>query len=226
MDMDNESEPGIQIKGIRDGLLVTLRGENWQGMQAALLTQIENQPAFFEGGRLVLDVGAQELKVAELSRLRDMLSDHRISLWAVLSESEKTEQTAQNLGLATRISKPRPEELKPVVEVKEDTALWVRQTVRSGMRIEYPSHIVVVGDVNPGAEISAGGSVVVWGRLRGVVQAGGDKDEKAVICALEFSAAQLRIAGYGLSLPGKDGKGQPEIASVKNGQITIEPWQK
>jgi len=173
----------------------------------------------------VLDVGEHVLKVAELSALRDLLSDRSISLWAVLSESPTTEQTAQNLGLATRISKPRPEEVRQVTEVRDDTALWIRQTVRSGTRIEFPSHVVVLGDVNPGAEIISGGSVIVWGRLRGVVHAGAGGDQKAVVCALELSPTQLRIAGVIAVSPKREGKRQPEFAFLKDGQLLAEPWK-
>lgn len=223
--MENGPNPAIHIKGIRDGLLVTLRGEAWPDLQSALMTQIESQPTFFQGGRLVLDVGEHVLKVAELSALRDSLSDRSISLWAVLSESPTTEQTAQNLGLATRISKPRPEEVRQVAEVSDDTALWIRQTVRSGTRIEFPSHVVVLGDVNPGAEIISGGSVIVWGRLRGVVHAGAEGNQKAVVCALELSPTQLRIAGVIAVSPKREGKGQPEIAFLKDGQLLAEHWK-
>ncbi len=223
--MENGPPPAIHIKGIRDGLLVTLRGKAWPDLQSALMSQIESQPTFFQGGRLVLDVGEHVLKVAELSALRDLLSDRSISLWAVLSESPTTEQTAQNLGLATRISKPRPEEVRQVTEVRDDTALWIRQTVRSGTRIEFPSHVVVLGDVNPGAEIISGGSVIVWGRLRGVVHAGAGGDQKAVVCALELSPTQLRIAGVIAVSPKREGKRQPEFAFLKDGQLLAEPWK-
>ena len=223
--MENGQPLSVQIKGIRDGLLVTLHGESWPDLQSALVSQIESQPAFFQGGRLALDVGQHALKVLELSALRDLLSDRNVSLWAVLSESPVTEQTAQNLGLATRISKPRPEEARPVTEVREDTALWIRQTIRSGTRIEYPSHVVVMGDVNPGAEVISNGSVIVWGRLRGVVHAGVAGDQKAVVCALEFSPTQLRIAGEIAVAPRNEKKGKPEIARLKDGQLVVETWQ-
>jgi septum site-determining protein MinC len=158
--------------------------------------------------------------------LRDQLSEHGISLWAILSESPVTEQTAQNLGLATRVSKPRPSEVQSAAEeVPENVALWVKQTLRSGQRVVYEGHVVIMGDVNPGAEIVAGGSVIVWGRLRGVVHAGAHGDAQAVVCALDFSPAQLRIAGEIAISPERKGKPQPEIARLKDGHLVAEPWQ-
>jgi septum site-determining protein MinC len=215
----------IQIKGVRDGLLITLAGAAWPDLVAAFIDNIENRSAFFKGGRVTLDVGSQELRVAELSALRDQLSERGVSLWAVLSESPVTERTAQNLGLATRISKPRLVNVPAVQEqLPEDTAKWVKGPLRSGGRVAYNGNVVVIGDVNSGAEIVAGGSIIVWGRLRGVVHAGAQGDGNAVICALELAPTQLRIAGEIAVSPKKPGKSQPEVARLEDGNLTAEPW--
>ena len=79
------------------------------------------------------------------------------------------------------------------------------------LHIEYQGNVIVFGDVNPGAEIMAGGSVLIWGRLRGLVHAGADGDEEAIVGALEFSPMQLRIAGKIAVSPKKNSKGKLEI---------------
>jgi septum site-determining protein MinC len=216
----------IQIKGIRDGLLVTLTGAEWPELVAAFIENIESRSAFFQGGRVVLDVGTQDLRVAELSKLRDKLSEHGVSLWAVLSESRVTERTAQNLGLATRLSKPHLSEViaKPEPMLPEGAAKWVKGPLRSGAKIDYDGNVVVMGDVNSGAEIIAGGIVIVWGRLRGVVHAGAQGDQTAIVCALELAPTQLRIAGEIAISPKKQVKSQPEVARLQDGQLEAEPW--
>jgi len=80
----------IQIKGLRDGLLVTLGAGEWGELQNMLFAQIDERSTFFQGARLALDLGDQILRVAEMSKLRDELSEREISLWAVVSESPKT----------------------------------------------------------------------------------------------------------------------------------------
>ena len=216
----------VQIKGIRDGLLATFADASWEEQRNALMIQINERSAFFQGARLAMDVGTQVLKVNDLVELRDWLSERNITLWAVISESATTEQTAQLLGLATRISKPRPEETRHAHEAaSSDTALFVSKTIRSGTRIEYPGNIVIIGDVNPGAEIIAEGSVIVWGRVRGVIHAGAKGDRSAFICALDLSANQLRIANESSAMlkPQKDPK--PEIASINGeGRLQAELW--
>jgi septum site-determining protein MinC len=154
----DETPSLLQIKGIRDGLLITFGDAPWLDLEAAFIKHIDDQPAFFQGARVALDVGQNSLRVAEMSKLRDQLSERGISLWAVQSESPITQTTAQNLGLATRIAKPRPSEAQNAgaADIPENAALWVQQTLRSGQRVEYEGHVVVMGDVNPGAEIVAG----------------------------------------------------------------------
>jgi septum site-determining protein MinC len=214
----------VQIKGLRDGLLVSLGDAGWLVLQRALLERIEQQPAFFQGARLALDVGNQALKSADLTALRDQLSERGITLWAVLSNSPVTENTAQILGLATRIYKPRPQEMQAVKGIDDETALWVNKTLRSGTRIEYAGHIVIFGDVNPGAEVIAGGSVIVWGRLRGVVHAGAQGNREAVVCALDLSPTQLRVADEIAVAPERRGKSLPEVVRLKDGRLQAEPW--
>jgi septum site-determining protein MinC len=225
----------IQIKGIRDGLLVSLGEAGWPVVQRALLERIEAQPDFFKGARLSLDVGTQVLKTAELTVLRDQLSERGIALWAVISTSPVTENTAQLLGLATRLFKPAPQRESPPPRaaqrtfpvakgIDDETALWVHKTLRSGTRIEFAGHVVVLGDVNPGAEIIAGGSVIIWGRLRGFVHAGAQGNQDAVVCALDLSPTQLRVADEIAIPPKRSGKPQPEVVRLKDGLLQAEPW--
>ncbi|HEX2991549.1 MAG TPA: septum site-determining protein MinC [Anaerolineales bacterium] len=217
----------IQIKGLRDGLLVSLDDAPWDEQRAALIAQVDSQPSFFQGARLALDVATQVLKVNELVELRDQLSERGIALWAVISESPTTEKTAQLLGLATRISKPRPEESRKfsVEDLGEETALFLSRTLRSGTRIEFAGHVVVLGDVNPGAEIVAQGNVMVWGRLRGMVHAGSKGNRAAMICALDLSPTQLRIADeVAGSLKPRD-LPRPERARInEDGKLQAEFW--
>lgn len=217
----------VQIKGLRDGLLVSLDDASWEEQRVALLAQVDSQPSFFQGARLALDVASQVLRVNELVELRDQLSERGISLWAVISESPTTEKTAQLLGLATRISKPRPEENRKfsVEDLGEETALFLSRTLRSGTRIEFSGHVVVFGDVNPGAEIIAEGNVIIWGRLRGMVHAGAKGNRNAVICALDLSPTQLRIAEEVSAILGPREDPAPEIARInKDGKLQAEFW--
>lgn len=217
----------IQIKGIRDGLLVTFGEGDWNELREALLDYIQQQAGFFKGARMAIDVGNHIIHAAEMSSLRNKLSDYEIALWAVLSNSPVTERTAQVLGLATRLPTPRMERAhhRGETDIEGENAVLVQRTLRSGYRLSTRGHAVIIGEVNPGAEIYAGGSIVVWGRLRGTVHAGAEGDTTAVVCALDLAPVQLRIADQvAVFQQGKRRKPQPMMAKLENGQIIIEPW--
>ena len=226
--MDEQTFP-IQIKGIRDGLLITVGDGEWAALEPALFEQIHAQESFFQGARIALEVGPQILRVNDLVSLRDKLSEQGITLWAVLSESPTTEKTAQLLGLATRISKPRPQEARQlsVDNLSDETALFLNKTLRSGTRVEFPGHVVIFGDVNPGAEIVAEGNVLVWGRVRGMIHAGAKGNSSAYICALDLSPTQLRIADEVSAVLKPQATPRPEIASInEDGKLQSVPWQQ
>ncbi|MCB2202750.1 septum site-determining protein MinC [bacterium] len=219
----------MEIKGTKDGILVNLEDQDWLDAKGELIEQIASRQDFFQGAQLVLDVGNNVLRAKELGRLRDMLSEKGVALSAIISRSIVTRETAQLLGLKAKLIKP-PEKptkkMKPLDTVLAgEAAVMIHRTMRSGFKVAYQGHVVVLGDVNPGAEIVASGSVVVWGRLRGTVHAGAEGDESAVICALDLSPMQLRIAAHVATAPQDNEKPQPEVAGVKNDQIIAEPWQ-
>lgn len=220
-------DPKVKIKGIREGLLITLGEGDWPEVRAELVKHLKQQADFLRGGRLILDVGNHVLRAAELGHLRDMLSDDGMSLWAVLSNSPATEQTAQTLGLATRVTRPRPERSTQSTEttISGEGAVLLRRTLRSGFSLQHNGHVIVVGDVNPGAEIIAGGDIVVWGHLRGMVHAGAEGDEGAIVCALDLSPTQLRIAGQIALAPKRRGKAGPEIVRLVDGDVVAEAWR-
>lgn len=223
----NNTQSLLQIKGVRDGLLITMDDASWEEQRAALIAHVDGQLAFFQGARLALDVATQVLHVNDLVEVRDQLSERGIFLWAVISESPTTEKTAQLLGLATRISKPRPEESRQfaVEDIGEETSLFLNRTLRSGTRIEFAGHVVVLGDVNPGAEIVAEGNVIVWGRVRGMIHAGSRGDRGAVICALDLSPTQLRIADEASAALDPHETPHPEMARInEDGKLQAESW--
>ncbi len=220
--------PTVQFKGIREGLLVSLSDDGeWPEVESALIEQLAAQGDFLRGAKLILNVDNHVINAASMGRLRDTISDMGLTLWAVLTNSPTTEQNAQSLGLATRIYQGPVDQTASVKEnyLNEDEAIFIHRTLRSGNSINFDGHVVVLGDVNPGAEVIAGGNVLVWGKLRGMVHAGAAGNEEAVVCALLLSPTQLRISDKIAVSPAEGRKSQPEIALVRDGRVVAEPWR-
>jgi len=88
-------------------------------------------------------------------------------------------------------------------EVEESTELFtffsnfdtltVQRNLRSGQRIEHSGNIVIIGDINSGAEVYAEGDVYVFGKIKGTVHAGKSGNQKSVIIGFSLETQMLRI---------------------------------
>ena len=113
-----------------------------------------------------------------------------------------------------------------------------RGTLRSGQVFRHAGTVMVIGDVNPGAEVISGGDIFVWGKLRGIVHAGAMGNERSVVCAIDFEPIQLRIAGHIAMSPKaisnepgrwfwkRDTTEKPEVARVLGKQIVVDAWDR
>ncbi len=113
-------------------------------------------------------------------------------------------------------------------EAYQNPTLLIRRTLRSGQHVRFHGNVVVLGDVNPGAEITAGGDIVVMGWMRGLAHAGAEGNEHAMVSAFRLSPTQLRIAHYiGRAPDAADAvlPETPEFAEVREGQLVIDRWQ-
>src|SRR3990170_4534032 len=217
----------VSIKGTGQGLVVSVPPGEWSEIRRSVLQTIDERAEFFRSARLALQVDAHDLGAAELGGLRDELARRDVGLWAVLSSSPTTKSAAADLGLALELeTEEAPADEQPLdTLVDGEEAVLVVRTLRSGNVLRHPGHVVVIGDVNPGAEITAGGNVIVWGRLRGVVHAGAGGDEEAVVCALDLAPTQLRIAGHIAVSPERRKDPGPEIARIREGQLIADTWK-
>ncbi len=98
--------------------------------------------------------------------------------------------------------------------------LLIKKRVRGGQLFTHPGHIVIVGDVNPGAQIVAGGDIIVWGKLQGSAHAGAFGDTSAVVCALELTPAMIKIAELAI----RNHRGKAEMARIKEQEIIFSKW--
>lgn len=234
------SEQRVSIRGTSDGLIIELGPGDLETIRNELAQRIGQSASFFRGGRVALKVGSRVLNRDEIEAIGNMLYDWRVTLWSVESNAAETRAAADSLGLETGAAgaappaPPQTRETPP--DVVEETrtqstrqaseGLLVRRTLRSGASIIHRGHVVVIGDVNSGAEIVAGGDIVVWGKLRGLVHAGAGGDDEAIVCALGMLPSQLRI-GTRVALTTREAKSNrsyPQIASVRDGEITFDPW--
>ncbi len=111
---------------------------------------------------------------------------------------------------------------EPEIEIEPETRIVVGP-VRSGVILEHRGHVIVFGDVNPGAEVRAAGNIVVLGKLKGLAHAGIGA-EVGFIVALHLQPQQLRIGRMVARSSDDATTAIPEIAYVSNGSIVVERY--
>ena len=213
----------IAIKGNKEGLRLMLAEDApWDDVMAALRSQLERGTEFFHGAELTIDVGDRAVQDDELNTLLALMHEHGLQPSALATNSREGRSAGRSVGITTRPTNrhvPTPQR-----NAEEDAALMVTRTLRSGQVLRHHGHVTIVGDINPGAEVIAGGSVLVWGRIRGTVHAGALGDTSAYVCALELMPSLLRIADTMARQPDQR-PGGPETARIKDGQIEVEQWE-
>lgn len=232
----------IEIKGVRDGLLIVVNQDvEWQSAIVDLTERIDKQSSFFTGAKITVHLGSRPVPKYALGSLKAALERRNLALAQVLTDSPTTRDAAEALDLRTGVATVAadPDDhlhqtqryyTQPFNPEEESSpGLLVPRTLRSGRLIRSDGHVVVIGDVNPGAEIIAAGDVVIWGVLRGMVHAGATGNVRATVCALEMAPTQLRIADRYSVTPKDKGRWrrkQPEMARIDGDFIIVEAWQR
>ena len=103
-------------------------------------------------------------------------------------------------------------------------SVMVMRGVRSGQRLNIRGNAIVMGDINPGGEIVATGSIVVMGFCRGLLHAGAEGDKSVFILAYTMAAQQLRIAEHVATLPDNLGETPLKMATLKDDNIVITDY--
>ncbi len=216
----------IAIKGTPEGLLVTLQDGEWRDIWAELQAQLDRSASFLRGAQVILRMGAHHLDVETVQRVVVLFSQHNIAVTSVASESPATRRAAQKVGLRVEESALESDVIDDAAPITEKRGIIVRQSLRSGQKImaEHGS-VLIIGDVNSGAEVAAAGDVIVWGWVRGLVHAGAQGDDEAVICALRLEPPQLRIGSHIARAPEGERSSTPEIARVRDDEIVVESWK-
>ena len=174
-------------------------------------------------GTVVLEAGRWPLRLPELRQLQELLAPLQLDLIRVAADHPETLVAAAALGLDIDPGPPQPIAAPAPAMVAPDLLVH-RGTLRSGDHLQAEGSVLLLGDVNPGARISAAGHVLVWGRLRGIAHAGVAGDRNARIVALQLRPLQLRIADMVARGPeGLPPPGLAEQALLVEGEIRIDP---
>ena len=105
-------------------------------------------------------------------------------------------------------------------EIKSSETKFYKGSIRCGKKVEFEGSIVILGDVNAGAEVIAGENVVILGSLRGIAHAGAKGNKKAMIAATSIECPQIRIANVVKEM--EKSQERKTYAYIKENDIILE----
>lgn len=193
--------------------------------QATAFAEVQAQLGEATGASAVcLDCADRIVKLPELQAIAGWLQHQGSRLARLEAQNPLALVPAAALGLETHLLDAADTDHTAAPATATDALTIHRGTLRSGDHLEVEGSVLVLGDVNPGARVSAGGDVRVWGRLRGVAHAGNRGDRRARIVALQLRPLQLRIADAVARGPEElPPAGFCEQAVLEQGAIAIQP---
>ena len=167
----------------------------------------------------------ESISVHQLSKLKSHLQNLNVFSLCIYSNDRNTILAGKSLSINSTFLKEQEVKNKLLLfnSKKKDDILH-EGTVRSGDRISSNGNLCIIGDVNPGAIVSAKNNIFVWGKLLGIAYAGKTGNNNASIASLYLKPLQLRIADV-IAIGPKD-KPQnyyPEIALIDKRTIIIKP---
>ena len=191
---------------------------------------LENELIKVNTTNIEINSNKLDISCSEILEIIAITKKYNCKIVGFFSTSSKTIVSASSLGYHSHF----------IVENSSNTGLKVNNnnnnnfsktsfhqgTVRSGEYLESSSDLLILGDVNPGAKVSAEGNIIIWGRLLGIAHAGCKGNTRATISALQLRPVQLRIASKVARGPAE--KPQPGIAEearIDLEEIIISPLE-
>lgn len=202
---------GVKVlKGIKGGVLIEIK--EIESDLIELENKLKTNTSFGKGVDFVLEEKDKE----HFSKLWELLNKYQHNLFII--REKKVEKRVEKI-------------VEKVVEKKVyeglDTMV-VKRNLRSGQKVESEGNVVIIGDINPGAQVIAGGDIYVFGKAKGILHAGKNGDRDAKILALSLEANQMRIGDiYTKKGEGKSEAGVAEIAYLNSvNSIIVEEYKR
>ena len=204
------NENYVIFKGTKDGITVMFDPEvPFDILCEQLEKKVVEAGKFFDHVKTAMAFKGRDFTAAEEEELLKIIAKHAtMDITFVKTENNELKELSELLA----------KEMSP-----SNLTKFHRGSLRNGQKIEFDGSVVVVGDVNPGAEIKAGGNIIVRGQLKGMAHAGCKGMTEAFVTAIFMAPVQLRIADIITRFPEENKRGPkpPEYAFVQNGQIFV-----
>ncbi|MDR2903713.1 MAG: septum site-determining protein MinC [Clostridiales bacterium] len=224
-------ENSVIFKGRKNGITVVLDpAANFEVIKKTLYDKVVDAKGFFGTAKTAISFIGREMDETQVAELLGIISKtSALSISFVTSEGEeKIIDPPKNVpGAESKAGKKTPKTMdKALLSADENITTYHRGSLRSGQSIRFVGSVVVIGDINPGAEIVAEGNIVVMGSVKGMVHAGCSGNPDCFVAALDLQPTQLRLSDIITYIPkqiSKKSKDIPSYAYLAEGQIYVVP---
>ena len=190
---------------------------------------LKNKLKNIKSNNLEIDCKNIDLSCTEILEIIEIANQFNCEIISFCSTSLNTIISSQSLGYRSQfIIENHLNNTLKVHNKKPSTSEthFHQGTVRSGEYLESPGNLLILGDVNPGAIVSAEENIIIWGRLLGIAHAGSKGNSQATISALQLRPVQLRIANKVARGPKEKPQiGLAEQAKIDSEEIIISPLE-
>tara|TARA_B100001996_G_scaffold340104_1_gene293465 strand:- start:43 stop:693 length:651 start_codon:yes stop_codon:yes gene_type:complete len=191
---------------------------------------LKNELKKIESNNLEIDCKNLDLSCSDILELIKIANQYNCEILSFCSSSAKTIISSQSLGYKSQFIIQNDSNKTSKINDKNfnfSKTHFHQGTVRSGEYLEIPGDLLILGDVNPGAIVSAEENIIIWGRLLGIAHAGREGNSQATISALQLRPVQIRIANKVARGPKeKPQLGLAEQAKIdSSGKIIISPLE-
>lgn len=208
----------VVIKSSKAGMTVILDPDMpFDELLKAIGTKFKDSARFWGAVQMTLTLEGRSLSPQEEFQIVETITaNSQIEILCLLdTDGERIERCEKALN-------------EKLMELSAQTGQFYRGTLHRGDTLESEASIIIIGNVEHGARVTAKGNVIILGELKGAVTAGLSDNREAVIMAFEMAPLQLRIGGCTTRFNERGrrlGRG-PMIARVEDNEIQIFPIKK
>ena len=203
--------------------IINIENSKYLNWKICLINELKK----LKSNNLEIDCKDLDLSCTDILELISIADQYNCKIISFCSTSIKTIVSSQSLGFKSQFIIKKPSEKTLKMNEKNITfsnSHFHQGTLRSGEYLDSPGDLLILGDVNPGAKVSAEGNIIIWGRLLGIAHAGSKGNSQARISALQLRPVQLRIAKKVARGPKeKPQLGLAEQARIDSDEIIISP---
>lgn len=172
------SDISINIK--KDKIIIKIKDSiEQEQILKALKKKLPELKKLYKDEKTPIEVVGKVLKIAEMEEIQQVIQNE-----IDVKVEFETPKTLGLYGIKKAFNK----------EIEDSKTKFYKTSLRSGQKIEYEGSIVILGDVNGGAEVVAEDNIVILGILRGLAHAGAKGNKKAIIAANRIESPQIRIS--------------------------------